>query len=57
MPHEEQKRPLLVMSVPQVVQVDMNFPNSLSRRRAHRRLPLRVPSAVTPTAIRTKLED
>src|SRR5258706_9127546 len=26
MPHDEQKRPFLVMSVPQVVQVDMNFP-------------------------------
>jgi hypothetical protein len=30
-PHEEQKRPFLVMSVPQLVQVDMNFPKTVYR--------------------------
>jgi hypothetical protein len=31
MPHDEQKRPFSVRSVPQVVQVDMNFPKQVYR--------------------------
>src|SRR5882672_6933820 len=50
MPHDEQKRPFLAMSVPQVAQVDMNLPKQSIASARQPPTALRAPSTVTPTA-------